>query len=304
MAAAAMMSPGLSGEAQQRAAGVARGKTTVKSSQVRAAVDAAVSIASEFGLRADDSVVLQNSNRLLLRLTPCDLVARIVTVEHQAKAEFEVEVALQLAAIGSSVVALEPRVEPSVYVRDGFAINLWTYVAQVQNPGPSSARYANALTQLHAGLRTLKVTAPHFTDRVAEAQALVGNPSITPALADADRELLQNTLLNMRTSIASRCAREQLLHGEPHPGNVLNSANGLLFLDFETCCRGPIEFDIAHMPVEVSAHYPGVDPALLDECRILVLAMVAAWRWDRNDQYPQGHQMGQELLSQIRATLA
>jgi hypothetical protein len=28
--------------------------------------------------------------------------------------------------------------------------------------------------------------------------------------------------------------------------------------------------------------------------------MVAAWRWDRDDQYPRGLQMGRALLSAIR----
>jgi hypothetical protein len=42
---------------------------------------------------------------------------------------------------------------------------------------------------------------------------------------------------------------------------------------------------------------------LLRECRILVLAMIATWRWDRGDQFPNGRQLGTEWLSQIRAAL-
>jgi hypothetical protein len=50
----------------------------------------------------------------------------------------------------------------------------------------------------------------------------------TPALADADRELLGNTLRSLRRAIGERGGAEQLLHGEPHPGNVLTTKNGLL----------------------------------------------------------------------------
>ena len=103
--------------------------------------------------------------------------------------------------------------------------------------------------------------------------------------------------------LADRGAAEQLLHGEPHPGNVLSTKNGLLFIDLETCCRGPVEFDLAHAPEEVSEHYPGVNQGLLRECRILVLAMITTWRWDRGDQLPNGRQLGTEWLSQIRAAL-
>jgi hypothetical protein len=62
-----------------------------------------------------------------------------------------------------------------------------------------------------------------------------------------------------------------------------------------------VEFDIAHAPEEISAHYPTVNQGLLRECRILVLAMIATWRWDRDDQLPDGRQLGREWLSQIRA---
>jgi Ser/Thr protein kinase RdoA (MazF antagonist) len=150
---------------------------------------------------------------------------------------------------------------------------------------------------------SLGVPAPHFTDRVEQAQQLVASREHTPALADADRELLGDTLRSLRRVIGERGGTEQLLHGEPHPGNVLTTKNGLLFIDLETCCRGPVEFDLAHAPEEVSEHYAGVNHELLRECRILVLAMITAWRWDRGDQLPNGRQLGTEWLSQIRAAL-
>src|SRR5262245_56391198 len=35
------------------------------------------------------------------------------------------------------------------------------------------------------------------------------------------------------------------LHGSPHAGNWLRTAQGVLLLDFETACRGPLEWDVA-----------------------------------------------------------
>ena len=262
-----------------------------------------MSIASSLGLTVDDAVVLQNSNKLTLRLLPCDVLARVAPVEHQV-ARFEIEIAQGLAGSGSPVAALEPRVEPRVYERDGFAVTLWTYYEPATPREASPADYASALERLHAGLRKLDVPAPHFTDRVEEAQQLVASRDLTPALADADRELLGGTLRNLRRVIVGRGAAEQLLHGEPHPGNLLATKNGLLFIDLETCCRGPVEFDLAHAPEEVSERYPGVNQDLLRECRILVLAMITTWRWDRDDQLPNGRQLGTEWLSQIRAALS
>ncbi|MFC9680581.1 phosphotransferase enzyme family protein [Streptomyces sp. NPDC056948] len=274
----------------------------MQASEVQRAVAAAMSTASALGLAADDVVVLHDSNKLTLRLLPCDVLARVAPVADQV-AEFEVELAQRLAEAGCPVAALEPRVEPRAYERDGFVITLWTYYEPVSLREVSSADYAHALERLHTGMRELDVPAPHFTDRVAQAQRLVADRDRTPALADADRELLGDTLRNLRRVIGERGGAEQLLHGEPHPGNLLTTENGLLFIDLETCCRGPVEFDLAHAPEEVGEHYPGVDQDLLRQCRILVLAVITTWRWDRGDQLPDGRRLATEWLGQIRAAL-
>jgi aminoglycoside phosphotransferase (APT) family kinase protein len=274
----------------------------MQTSEAQQAVAAAVSIASALDLTVDDAIVLHDSNKLTLRLLPCDVLARVAPAAHQ-NAQFEIEVAGRLAETGSPVAALDPRVRPRVYERDGFVVTLWTYYDPAPAGAASPADFADALKRLHAGMRTLDVTAPHYTDRVEAAQQLVASRDRTPALAEADRELLGNTLRSLRRVIGQRGAPEQLLHGEPHPGNVLTTKNGLLFIDLETCCRGPVEFDLAHAPEKVSEHYPGVNQDLLRECRILMLAMVTTWRWDRGDQLPNGRRLGTEWLSQIRAAL-
>jgi aminoglycoside phosphotransferase (APT) family kinase protein len=279
----------------------------MQASEVSRAMAAAMAIASSLDLTAADAIVLHNSNKLMLRLLPCDVLARVAPVVPVAlhDAQFEVELAQQLAAAGCPVAALERRVDPRVYERDGFVVTLWTYYEpatprEVEPPDYATA-YARALERLHAGMRTLALPTPHFTDRVEQAQQLVASHDLTPALTDADRELLGDTLRRLRRVIGNCGAAEQILHGEPHPGNVLTTTRGPLFIDFETCCRGPVEFDLAHAPEEVSEHYPGVNQELLRECRILMLAMITTWRWDPGDQLPNGRQLGIEWLSQLRA---
>ena len=271
----------------------------MQASEVSRAVDAAKSLASALGLRVDDAMVLNNSNKLAVRLAPCEVFARVAPLAHQ-DLRFEVELARRLAETESPVAALEPRVEPRVYEHDGFAVTLWTYYEPVTPPDVSPADYASALERLHAGMRKLKVASPHFTDRVAEAQQLVASRDLTPALTDADRELLIAALRERRRAIRDRAAPEQLVHGEPHPSNVLATHNGPLFIDFETCCRGPVEFDLAHVPEAVCEYYPDVDQELLRDCRGLVLAMVAVWRWDPGDQFPDGQREGRDLVRALR----
>lgn len=264
------------------------------------AVAAAVSTVSALDLPVAGAIVLQDANRVALRLTPCDVVARVAPMEYLASAELEVELARRLVDTESPVAALEPRVEPRVHVRDGFVMNLWTYYESVPPQELPPAGYAHALERLHAGMRLIHLTTTHFTGRVAEAQRLVGSRAHTPALAVADRELLIDTLRDVRRTISGRGAAEQLLHGEPHPGNVLGTTKDLLFIDLETCCRGPVEFDIAHLPEEVSEHYPDAEQELIRECRGLILAMVAAWRWRRDDHHPNGRRAARDLVSALR----
>ena len=282
----------------------------MRTSQIRPAVGAAMSSASALGLRVEDAIVLHASNRLAVRLLPCNVLARVADVldwDRQV-AKFEVELAQLLAETESPVAALEPRVEPDVYVRDGFATTLWTYYEPVPPRDVASAEYARALERLHAGMRHIHIATPHFTDRVAEAQSLVASRGRTPELPDAARHLLRNTLRSLTRAIADRGAPEQLLHGEPHPGNLLGTKKGLLFIDLETCCRGPVEFDIAHVelpsfPGGVIEHYPGVDRQLLGECHVLVLAMITTWRWDRDDKLPNGRRLALDWLNELRSAL-
>jgi Phosphotransferase enzyme family len=194
-------------------------------------------VASGLDLAAADARVLHNSNKLALRLLPCDVVARVAFAGLEAF-QAELEIARRLTEIEVPVASLEPRVEPRVYERHGFVVTFWTY---------------------------------------------------------------SSTLRSQRREISERTSGEQLLHGEPHAGNLLNTKSGPLFIDLETCCRGPVEFDLAHVPEEVSECYSGADQELLRACRLLVLAMVAAWRWDLDDQLPNGKRAGQELLGALRA---
>ena len=270
----------------------------VEAGLVTRALAAAKSLASSLDLQVNDAVVIQNSNTLALRLLPCDVFARTALVGQEV-AEFEVQVAQGLAALKAPVASLDPRVEQRVYERDGFAITFWTHYGSLPDKG-SPVDYADALHRLHAAMRSVEIEAPDFSERIAAAERLLTHRHETPVLADDDRLLLLNALRGSCRVIRKRGAADQLLHGEPHRGNMLSTPKGLIFIDFETCCRGPIEFDVAHVPDEVSLRYPDVDQVLLQECRRLVLAMVAAWRWDVRDDFPDGHRHGRAIIGLLR----
>lgn len=275
----------------------------MEASEVRRAVEAGRATASALGLQVDDVIVVNNSDRVALRLLPCDVLARVAPSSDRDGSEFEVEIARRVAEIDGPVAELDPRVEPRVYSRDDFAISLWTYYEPVGSE-IAPADYADALVRHHAALRRVDLRAPHFTDRVAGALNEVRDREQTPELSDPDRQFLSDTLSSVSSSISSGASGEQPLHGEPHPGNLLKTKRGPLFIDLATCCRGPIEFDVAHAPEEVGEHYPGADPDLIQRCRVLTLALFTTWRWRRDDQLPDGRYWRVEGLNRVRAELA
>lgn len=276
----------------------------MKSTNTERAVAAAISTASALGLAVDDAVVLNDSNRFVIRLMPCDTVARVTPTTHhaghQVSPEREVEVVRQLMRTDSPVAGLDARVEPRIVEQDGFKIAFWTHCEGIQSPPIPPADYARALERMHAGLRKIEVTTPHAMDRVAAVQQDVASRDVTSDLTDADRRFLANMLRDLRGAIASRQAPEQLLHGEPHSGNVLSTIDGPLLIDFENTCHGPLEYDLGWVPKEVADRYSGADQDLIGECRGLVLAMVTAYRWRHDDQHPSGRKSGFVFLDVLR----
>ena len=144
----------------------------MEAQEVRRAVEAAGSTASALGLQADDVVVIHNSDRIAVRLIPCDVLARVAPSAHQADSEFELEVARRLAEIDGPVAELEPPVEYRVYLRDGFAISFWTYYEPVGSE-IAPAEYAGALMRCYrpaperSGGAALSIELPVRRERLA-----------------------------------------------------------------------------------------------------------------------------------------
>ncbi len=282
-------------------------------SDVRRASDAAQETAAALGLKVSDAIVLHNSDRIAVRLLPCDVLVRIAPESWREGMQFEAVVAERLADIGGPVGALDSRVERDVYIRDGFAMTFWTYYEpvghrQVQEhlgmtTSLSPVDYASALAHLHADLRQIDLAAPHVMDRVTGWQQQVEDPEMTPELRDRDRDLLAGTLRSMSAAIRSEDSVEQLLHGEPHPGNVLDTREGPLWIDVGTLQRGPVEYDLAYAPEEVTEHYPTANQRLVHTFRILMWAGIATMRWTQHDAYPRRDHWRTESLNQLRIAL-
>ena len=277
----------------------------MESTHARRAVAAAMSTASEFDLAVDDVIVLNDSNRLVIRLTPCDTVARVTPMTHheghQVSPEREVEVVRRLAQTDSPVATLDARAEPRVLVHDGFKITFWTYYEPMQSPLIPPADYAQALVRLHAGLRQIEVSTPHSMDRVAAVQQDVASRDVTPDLADADRALLANTLRELGDRSSTGTHPSSYCTASRTRGTCSAQRAGRSSSTSRTPATGPSSTTSAGCPERgrrplSRAPTKNWSASAAASC----WRSIAAYRWRRNDQHPSGRESGVAFLHVLR----
>ena len=197
------------------------------------AVRAAVEVAAEHGLRADDPLVLRDAWHVLVHLRPLPIVARVSSGlpypdgPPEDDVIRELAVASHAARAGAAVVPPSDLLDPGPHRHGGHVVAFWKYVGQPREVEPVAA--GEALRAIHEALADYEDELPslHTDDLVAITDRL--EPS-------ADVEFLRE--LGLRQPAGSR----QALHGDAHLANCMP---GPLWHDFETACRGPREFDLA-----------------------------------------------------------
>ncbi|RYD37523.1 MAG: aminoglycoside phosphotransferase family protein [Verrucomicrobiaceae bacterium] len=208
-------------------------------------IRAAVEVAAAHKVMADRCGILQNGNTLVLRLTE-SLVARVVTDlegPRQGDGWFqrEIAVARHLAERGAPVIPVHPLMPPGPYEHLGYTLNFWQYVTPIEaEAGP--AETGRTLFQCHELLRSYDGPLPELAIPV-ESLALLETLERRGLFAPATIRLLRGRL---ETSLeALRGFPRQPLHGDAHPGNLMNTTLGPLWTDWEDTFLGPVEWDLA-----------------------------------------------------------
>lgn len=249
------------------------------------AVQAGVYVAEQFGLRVDEAVLLRSTNNVVAWLRPLPVVVKIGT-GHQSGLATEVRVAAELSALDAPVVGPAPEIPAVVHALAGFSISFWRYHPQPPDVEIAAGRVSAALHRLHAAAaqlsEELRAGLPSYLDELISVRALLGDAQRLRALPAKERHLLVWVFdrLWKQLQLASPAGVHTVIHGSPHPYNVLLVAGEPSFIDFETTCIGPSEWDLAHMSPEAATHYAGgTDAPLLQACRDMVRVKTAAWCW-------------------------
>jgi hypothetical protein len=91
----------------------------------------------------------------------------------------------------------------------------------------------------------------------------------------------------------------QPIHGAAHRYNLLDLGGRVLWIDLETACRGPLEWDVVHLGC--SEPFPEADASLLDLLGDLTSLKVAIACWLRLDVAPDLAWHAAHHLGRLRA---
>lgn len=228
------------------------------------AVAASVACAQTLGLPGGDPEVIAEGYSTRVHLRPAPVVARVITTGRVLRGDpmpwltREVAVAQFLAAAGAPIVP--PWADPGPYLANGLEVSLWQWVHA--EPGQvSQSAFGELVGELHAALSLYEKDLPPLVGPLTD---------IATALTVSDDAVLHRAAAELVPLALSWPRRP--VHGDAHPGNVLLTAEGPRWTDFEDVCVGPVEWDFAPASVsdEAVAAYPGrIDRVRLEECRDL-----------------------------------
>jgi len=253
------------------------------------AISGAIDLARSFGVTVQDAVSLRSTNNVVVWLRPAPVVAKI-GAGRNSRLAFEIAVALELRERGGPVVAPARDIPAIVHSFDGVDVTYWQYHAQQESTDLAPGRLAAGLRTLHSAFErispALRARLPSYLRDLEQARALLADAAKTAALAGADRKLLADTFDRLWEILIARAPERShvAIHGSPHSYNILQAAGEPLFIDFETACTGPVEWDVAYLP-DAESHYAGaLDPELLWACRGMASVWTAALCWSEVDR--------------------
>jgi hypothetical protein len=207
-------------------------------------VTAAVDVAQRLGILVREPVVLRDLGTTLVHLAPSPVLARAWPVGRRdpGVVSGEIGVTAYLAERGARVAP--PYDDPGPHRSGDHEIVLWHLLDHDRERPLDGGDAGRALREIHELLAEPAAARfsdlPHFA-RLEESTAVVAALSPTPE----DHSGLEEMLALAAAVVARLDVPLQPVHGDAFLGNVLRTPDGPVWTDFEFCCRGPREVDIA-----------------------------------------------------------
>jgi hypothetical protein len=267
------------------------------------ALEAAVSVVESLGVVVERPVILADSNNTIVWLAPAPIVAKVGT-SHFRDAELEsltreLAVAAHLSRHGAPIVAPAAGLSPGPHRWRELTLTLWQYVEPSGEVVLEPAEAAAVLSAVHDALAAFPGPLPPFDLELADARRLLV-PLRSPTLPDSDRRFLFGVIDELEAALAGLVSVARPLHGSPHAGNWLRTTEGLLLLDFETACRGPLEWDLAALDDAAVDLFADVDLEVVALLRRMRSVCVAAKCWVDPNRAPEVREAARIHLKLLR----
>lgn len=245
------------------------------------AVAAATAAGRDLGLEVIAPRVLYDVFSVIVHLAPSPVIVRVPTVlppsyrtapeTQTAQQHSELSVTGWLADRGHPVVPPSPLVPRGPVRRDGFSMTFWQFVDEVVDEKPDLIDRVARIAQLHAALRDydgdeLGFWAPFGTYIAEGLTALAGMPEL---IEPADVQRAQDEWIVLAPVLTSRSQFEstfgvdvQPIHGDAPYANMIRTADGELWSDFELVTLGAVESDLAMVGPDGVAAYDSAATSL------------------------------------------
>jgi Ser/Thr protein kinase RdoA (MazF antagonist) len=266
------------------------------------ALRAATDVGRQHGVHGVEPVVLQETNNTVVWLAPEPVVAKVATrADARRDLCLEHAVATELLVAGGEIAPPLPGAGPAVHAESGCVVTLWQRVEGGARVQVAASDLAASLRRLHGALARTGVVLPSFRLALERARAALDDDAFMASLGTPDRSFLRRVYDDGLRVLDGYRTEGRRLHGEPHDGNRLVAAGDIRWIDFESCCVGPLEWDLAFQPVAVADHFPEADAGLLRLLRRLNSARVATWCWGQA-RFPEMRRHGEVHLALLRSS--
>lgn len=175
---------------------------------------------------------------------------------------------------------------PGPYRVAGLTVTLWQFYGD-RGPPEDDRAFGPLLARVHEALLDYPGLLPSFTAELEDVGRILLDTDRLSRLPDDDYAFLLGTHGELESAVSRTPSESRPLHGSPHSGNWLNGPAGLRLLDFETACRGPVEWDLSAMGDEALDAFPHIDWELLAVLRRMRSLCVAVKCWIDPERAPE-----------------
>jgi hypothetical protein len=234
--------------------------------------------------------ILKDSNNTIVHLAPLPLVAKVGTSYFRGASlealDRELDVTRHLAPKQAPIILPSRDVPAGPHRAAGLIVTLWQFYEDLGAPEDERA-FGPLLARVHEALLDYSDPLPPFTIELDDVERILQDRARLRRLGDHDHACLRTVHQEVQTQISSMALEHRPLPGSPHSGNWLNTPQGLLLLDFETACRGPVEWDLSAMGDEALQAFGPIDQELLGLVRRMRSLCVAVKCWIDPERAPE-----------------